>query len=117
MRYNKGGIFFHYAHDPVQVGIFESDCDIFIHRTFLYFGGRNRFGSGRTIGNDQPAGTQLDTSEITDYEDQDIRQSIVIAAASIAAHSAQADSIMDEIVRFVEQNTEAEIVGEEREIR
>lgn len=50
-------------------------------------------------------------------EDQDIRQSIVIAAASIAAHSAQADSIMDEIVRFVEQNTEAEIVGEEREIR
>ena len=48
---------------------------------------------------------------------QDIHQSIVIAAASIAAHSAQADSIMDEIVRFVEQNTEAEIVGEEREIR
>ena len=50
-------------------------------------------------------------------EEQDIHQSIVIAAASIAAHSAQADSIMDEIVRFVEQNTEAEIVGEEREIR
>ena len=50
-------------------------------------------------------------------EEQDIHKSIVIAAASIAAHSAQADSIMDEIVRFVEQNTEAEIVGEEREIR
>ena len=50
-------------------------------------------------------------------EEQDIHQSIVIAAASIAAHSAQADSIMDEIVRFVEENTEAEIVGEEREIR
>ncbi|MCI8516648.1 MAG: DUF503 domain-containing protein [Hungatella sp.] len=49
--------------------------------------------------------------------DQDVHQSIVIAVASIAAHSAQADGIMDEIVRFVEQNTEAEIVGEEREIR
>ncbi len=32
-------------------------------------------------------------------------------------HSAQADSLMDEIVSFVEQNTEAEIVKEEREIR
>lgn len=49
--------------------------------------------------------------------DQDKHQSIVIAVASIAAHNAQADSIMDEILKFVELNTEAEIVGEEREIR
>ncbi|RAY89673.1 DUF503 domain-containing protein, partial [Klebsiella oxytoca] len=32
-------------------------------------------------------------------------------------HSAQADSVMDEIVNFLEQNTEAEIVAEERELR
>lgn len=49
--------------------------------------------------------------------DQDIHQSIVIAAAAIVPHSALGDSIMDQIVRFVEQNTEAEIVQELREIR
>ncbi len=32
-------------------------------------------------------------------------------------HNAQADSLMDEIINFVEQNTEAEIIDEEREIR
>lgn len=50
-------------------------------------------------------------------EDQDIHQSIVIGVAAIVPHSAQADSLMDEIVGFVEQSTEAEIVAEEREIR
>ena len=49
--------------------------------------------------------------------DQDIHQSIVIGVASIVPHSAQADSVMDEIVNFLEQNTEAEIVAEERELR
>ena len=50
-------------------------------------------------------------------EDQDVHQSIVIGTAAIVPHSAQADSLMDEIVRFVEENTEAEIVQEERELR
>ena len=49
--------------------------------------------------------------------DQDIHQSIVIGVASIVPHSVQADSVMDEIISFFEQNTEAEIVAEEREIR
>lgn len=49
--------------------------------------------------------------------DQDVHQSIVISAAAIVAHSAQGDSVMDEIVRFVEQSTEAEIVDEQREMR
>lgn len=57
---------------------------------------------------------QVSAAEV---EDQDVHQSIVIGAAAIVPHSAQADSMMDEIVRFVEQNTEAEIVAEEREIR
>lgn len=48
---------------------------------------------------------------------QDVHQSLAIAVAAIVPHSAQADSLMDGIVRFIEQNTEAQIVGEEREIR
>ncbi len=50
-------------------------------------------------------------------EDQDLHQSIVIAAAAIVPHSAMADSLMDEIVSFVESSTDAEILSEEREIR
>ena len=57
---------------------------------------------------------QVSAAEV---EDQDIHQSVVIGAAAIVPHNAQADSLMDEIVRFVEENTEAEIVQEEREIR
>ena len=50
-------------------------------------------------------------------EDQDVHQSIVIGAAAIVPHSAQADSMMEEIAGFVEQNTEAEIVEEGWEMR
>lgn len=57
---------------------------------------------------------QISAAEVGD---QDIHQSIVIGTAAIVPHSAQADSLMDEIVRFVEENTEAEIVQEERELR
>lgn len=57
---------------------------------------------------------QVSAAEV---KDQDIHQFIVIGAAAIVPHSAQADSLMDEIVRFVEENTEAEIVQEERELR
>lgn len=53
----------------------------------------------------------------SEVEEQDVHQTIVIGVASIAAHHAQADSIMDEIIRFVEDNTEAEIVGISREVR
>ena len=52
-----------------------------------------------------------------EVEDQDVHQSIIIGIASIVPHSAQADAMMDEIVHFIEQSTEAEIVEEEREIR
>ena len=48
---------------------------------------------------------------------QDVHQTAVIGIAAIAAHSAQADSMMDDILAFVENNTEAEIVSAEREIR
>ncbi len=54
---------------------------------------------------------------VAEAGDQDVHQSIVIGVATIVAHSAQGDSVMDEITRFVELSTEAEIVDEEREIR
>lgn len=52
-----------------------------------------------------------------EIEEQDTHQIIVIGVAAIVPHQAMADSLMDEISRFVEENTEAEILDETREIR
>ena len=57
---------------------------------------------------------QVSAAEV---EDQDIHQSIVIGVAAIVPHKAQADSMMEEIVDFVEEITEAELLEEEWEIR
>lgn len=54
---------------------------------------------------------------VSEIDEQDTHQIIVIGVAAIAPHSAMADSIMEEISSFVEDNTDAEIIGEEREIR
>ena len=50
-------------------------------------------------------------------DEQDIHQISVIGIAAIVPHNAMADSLMDEISLFVEENTEAEILDEMREIR
>ena len=50
-------------------------------------------------------------------DEQDIHQIIVIGIAAIVPHNAMADSLMDEISLFVEENTEAEILDEMRAIR
>lgn len=52
-----------------------------------------------------------------EIDEQDTHQIIVIGIAAIVPHSAMADSLMEEISLFVEENTEAEIFDEEREIR
>ena len=52
-----------------------------------------------------------------EVDEQDIYQTIVIGIAAIVPHNAMADSLMEEISLFVENNTEAEIIHEEREIR
>ena len=49
--------------------------------------------------------------------EQDTHQIIVIGVAAIVPHNAMADSLMDEISCFVEENCEAEILGEQREVR
>lgn len=52
-----------------------------------------------------------------EIDEQDTHQIIVIGAAAIVPHNAMADSLMNEISIFVEENTEAEILDEQREIR
>lgn len=48
---------------------------------------------------------------------QDIHQFIVIGVASIVPNQAYADSMMDEISKFLEEITDAEILDETREMR
>ena len=56
----------------------------------------------------------VSTAEV---DEQDTHQIIVIGAAAIMPHNAMADSLMEEISTFVEENTEAGIPDEIREIR
>lgn len=48
---------------------------------------------------------------------QDVHQTMVISVAAIAADHKLADSILESIQRFIEQNTDAEVVGVETEYR
>ncbi len=50
-------------------------------------------------------------------DEQDTHRIIVIGVAAIVPHNALADSMMNELSAFVENNTEAEIIDEIREIR
>ena len=52
-----------------------------------------------------------------EIDEQDVHQIIVIGAAAIVPHNTMADSLMEEISQSVEENTEAEIIDEVREIR
>ena len=54
---------------------------------------------------------------VAEIEERDTHQIIVIGVASIIPNNAVADSMMDEISRFIEENCEAQILDEEREIR
>lgn len=53
---------------------------------------------------------------VAETDEQDTHQLLVISAAALAADSAQADSILDHVLAFVEANTEAEVVAVEREL-
>lgn len=52
-----------------------------------------------------------------EIDEQDTHQIIVIGIAAIVPHNAAADSLMEKISAFVEENTEAEVIDEERELR
>ena len=52
-----------------------------------------------------------------EIDEQDTHQIIMIGVAAIVPYNGLADSLMDEISQFMEENTEAEILTETREIR
>ena len=52
-----------------------------------------------------------------EIDEQDTHQLIVIGGAAIVPHNAMADSLMDDISDFVEENAEPEVIYEEREVR
>ena len=54
---------------------------------------------------------------VAEIDEQDTHQIIVISVAAIVPHNAMAESLMDKISVFVEENCEAEILDEDREIR
>jgi len=53
---------------------------------------------------------------ISEVEDQDTHQTIVIGLACVTNDVAHCDSILDHVLHFIEDNTEAEIVSVEREM-
>ena len=54
---------------------------------------------------------------VAEIDEQDTHQILVIGVAAISADTAQADSIIDNALNFIESNTEAETISLEREIR
>lgn len=52
-----------------------------------------------------------------EIDEQDTHQIIVIGVAAIVPHNGIADSLMEKISLFVEENCDAEILDEKREIR
>lgn len=47
---------------------------------------------------------------VAEVDEQDIHQTIVIGIAGVCGSSAQLDSTFEQIITFVEENTDAEIV-------
>lgn len=54
---------------------------------------------------------------VIEAADQDLHQSIVLGIVCAAGSTALADSIVDHVIVFVEESTEAEIVNVRRELR
>ena len=52
---------------------------------------------------------------VAEIAEQDIHQTIVIGITGICATSAQLDSAMENILTFIESNTDAEIINIENE--
>lgn len=53
---------------------------------------------------------------VNEVEDQDIHQSIVIAISSICSSSSQVDSTMENIINFIELNTDSELINIEKDV-
>ncbi|GAA0084276.1 DUF503 domain-containing protein [Clostridium sp. MB05] len=53
---------------------------------------------------------------VSEISDQDIHQSIVIGISGICATNAQVDSTMENIINFIEENTDAELIKIDKEV-
>ncbi len=53
---------------------------------------------------------------IAEVEEQDIHQTAVLEFAAVAGDRAQADSILDHVINYIENNTDGELVQVERDI-
>ena len=51
---------------------------------------------------------------ISEVEDQDVHQTIVLGVACVTNETSHADSILDNVLNYIENNTEAEVVRVER---
>ncbi|MBU3187006.1 DUF503 domain-containing protein [Clostridium estertheticum] len=52
---------------------------------------------------------------VSEVDEQDIHQTIVIGIAAICGSSSQLDSTMEHIITFIENNTDAEIINIQNE--
>ena len=52
-----------------------------------------------------------------EVDEQDTHKIVVIAVVAIAADMAQADSVMDHVLNYIEGHRDAEVIRVEREIR
>ena len=53
---------------------------------------------------------------VAEIDEQDVHQIAVIGVAGLAGDAAMADSVIDHVLNFAEENTEAEIIGVERKV-
>jgi uncharacterized protein YlxP (DUF503 family) len=53
---------------------------------------------------------------VSEVEEQDVHQTIVIGVACVTNDGPHCDSVLDNVLRFIENNTEAEAVKVEREM-
>lgn len=51
-----------------------------------------------------------------EVDEQELHQIAVLGFAGIAGDRSQADSILDHVINFIEENTEGEVISIEREI-
>ncbi len=54
---------------------------------------------------------------ISEVEEQDTLQTIMLGIACVTGSVSQSDSILDHVLAFIENNTEAEMLDIQREIR
>lgn len=53
---------------------------------------------------------------VAEIDAQDVHQTLVLGVASIAANTAQADSILDHVLTFAESNSQGELTAIHREL-